>query len=99
MTNRETEFDSLLISQVRLGVVSVLMSRKQATFSDLRIILGLTQGNLGAHLKKLEQAKYIEVQKEFVNRTPKTTCVITDKGRKAFIDHVKQLESIAKSGS
>jgi DNA-binding MarR family transcriptional regulator len=92
-------FDSLLLSQVRLGVISVLMSRREATFSDLKALLGLTQGNLGIHLKKLEEADYIKIKKEFVRNKPRTTCRITARGRKAFLGHVEQLERIARGNA
>jgi len=89
-------FDALLLSQVRLGVISVLMSRREATFSDLKSLLGLTQGNLGIHLKKLEEADYIKIKKAFVRNKPRTSCRITARGRKAFLEHVEQLEKIAR---
>jgi DNA-binding MarR family transcriptional regulator len=84
---------------VRLGVISVLMSRREATFSDLKALLGLTQGNLGIHLKKLEEADYIKIKKEFVRNKPRTTCRITARGRKAFLGHVEQLERIARGNA
>jgi DNA-binding MarR family transcriptional regulator len=89
-------FDALLLSEVRLGIVSILMSRREATFSDLKSLLGLTQGNLGTHLVKLEEAGYVVVKKEFVKRRPRTTCRISAKGRKAFLQHVDQLRGIAE---
>ncbi len=92
-------FDSLLLSQVRLGIMSVLLSRPIASFSDLKALLGLTQGNLGIHLQKLEEGGYVSVKKEFVQKKPKTTCRVTAKGRKAFLRHVTQLEEIAKSSN
>ena len=52
----EHSFDPVLLSQARLGIVSVLMTRDDASFSDLKTLLGLTQGNLGVHLKKLEES-------------------------------------------
>lgn len=96
MTEPADRFDPLLLSQVRLGVISVLMSRKEATFSDLKSLLGLTQGNLGIHLKKLEEAEYIKIKKAFVRNKPRTSCRITALGRKAFLGHVEQLERIAR---
>ena len=92
----EHSFDPLLLSQVRLGIISVLMTRKEASFSDLKGLLGLTQGNLGVHLRKLEEAEYVAVCKEFVDRKPRTTVSITDAGREAFRRHVEQLGRIAK---
>lgn len=89
------KFDPLLLSQVRLGVISVLVSRADATFTDLKDLLGLTQGNLTVHLQKLEDADYIEVNKEFVKRKPRTTLSITGTGRAAFLHHLEQLNSIA----
>jgi len=91
-------FDPLLMSQVRLGVISVLVSRQSATFSDLRELLGLTQGNLTIHLQKLEDAKYIKVKKEFVSKRPRTTLSIAAKGRAAFMKHLDTLNSIAPPG-
>jgi DNA-binding MarR family transcriptional regulator len=89
------EFDPLLLSQVRLGIVAVLITRAAATFTDLKDLLELTQGNLGIHLQKLEEGGYVRVDKEFVDRKPRTTAQITAKGRKAFLDHLAQLERIA----
>lgn len=89
------KFDPFLLSQVRLGVISVLVSRPNATFTDLKELLGLTQGNLTVHLQKLEDADYIDVKKEFVKRKPRTTLTITATGRAAFLRHLEQLNSIA----
>jgi DNA-binding MarR family transcriptional regulator len=93
------QFDPLLLSQVRLGVISLLMTRRELTFSDLKSLLDLTQGNLGTHLGKLEDAGYVSVRKEFVERKPRTTVRITSRGRKAFLRHVRILEEIARGGS
>lgn len=89
-------FDPVLLSQARLGIVTVLVTRHEATFSDLKEILGLTQGNLGIHLQKLEEARYVSVTKEFVRRTPRTTARITPEGRKAFLAHVDRLAAVAR---
>lgn len=95
MPTNASPFDALLLSQVRLGIVSVLMTRPHATFSDLKTLLALTQGNLGIHLRKLEDAGYVAVNKAFVDRKPQTTCKLKAKGRKAFLAHLRQLEDIA----
>ncbi len=86
----------MLLSQVRLGVISVLVTRKKATFSDLKSLLNLTQGNLTIHLQKLEEGGYVAVKKDFVGRKPRTTAKITAKGRKAFLDHLEHLQEIAE---
>ena len=90
------EFDPVLLSQTRLGIVSVLVTRKDATFPELKELLGVTQGNLGVHLRKLEEAGYVSIRKEFVKRKPRTTAKLTAKGRRAFLKHVEQLERIAR---
>lgn len=89
-------FDPVLLSQARLGIVTVLVTRKEATFSDLKDLLGLTQGNLGIHLGKLEEAGYVAATKEFVKRKPRTTARITPQGRKAFLAHVDLLSQVAR---
>ena len=73
-----------------------LTELQDATFSDLKALLGLTQGNLGVHLQKLEQEGYVAVRKEFVDKKPRTTARLTAKGRKAFLAHVKKLDEIAR---
>jgi DNA-binding MarR family transcriptional regulator len=93
----EHSYDPVLLSQVRLGIVTVLITRKDATFSDLKSLLNLTQGNLGIHLQKLEQAGYVATKKAFVKRKPRTTVRITQKGRDAFLRHVEQLERVARA--
>jgi DNA-binding MarR family transcriptional regulator len=90
-------FDAVLLSQVRLGIVTVLLARGDVAFSDLKDVLGLTQGNLGIHLQKLEEAAYVEISKEFVDRRPRTTLRLTSKGRAAFLDHVERLDHVARS--
>jgi DNA-binding MarR family transcriptional regulator len=91
-------FDPVLLSQVRLGVVSVLVARKSATFPELKALLGVTQGNLTVHLRKLEDAEYVAIEKEFVDRKPRTTVTLTRAGRRAFLAHVEMLERIARDG-
>ena len=63
---------------------------------DLQGVLGLTSGNLGVHLAKLEEAAYVEVVKEFVARKPRTTARLTALGRKAFLSHVARLDEVAR---
>jgi DNA-binding MarR family transcriptional regulator len=92
-------FDPLLLSQVRLGVVAVLVERDAATFPELKALLGVTQGNLGIHLRKLEDAGYVAIEKDFVDRKPRTTARLTAAGRAAFLAHVERLGRIAKGAS
>jgi len=90
------DFDPVLLSRARLAILSALVTLREAEFMDLKDTLGLTQGNLSIHGGKLEQAGYISVRKEFVDRKPRTTFCITAEGRRALVDHVKRLQNVIK---
>jgi DNA-binding MarR family transcriptional regulator len=84
---------------VRLRIMAALVTLEvgnEVDFTYLRGLLQVTDGNLGAHLRKLEEAGYIAVNKTFVDRKPRTFIGITDAGRKVFQEHVTALESILK---
>jgi DNA-binding MarR family transcriptional regulator len=94
------ELDDIIHQPVRLRIMAALTSlepREQVDFSYLKDKLALTDGNLGAHLRALEDAGYILVEKTFVERRPKTFVAASAAGRKAFIAHVAALQSILKS--
>jgi DNA-binding MarR family transcriptional regulator len=85
---------------VRLRIMAALVILEptvEVDFAYLRRLLDVTDGNLGAHLRKLEEAGYIAVNKIFVERKPRTFVIATDAGRKVFKEHVAALESILKS--
>jgi len=82
--------------KARLGIMTILAKEKTTTFKALKSLLGLTDGNLGAHMKVLEKENYIIVNKEFIDRKPNTTYEITSKGKQALIEHLNQLKSIIK---
>lgn len=85
------ELDPLLHSQLRLAVVSLLLSVQEADFTYLKDKTQSSSGNLSVQLDKLSEAGYIEVRKEIVGRKPKTTCRLTDKGREALNTYVTSL--------
>lgn len=89
--------DDLLLSKIRLGIVSELLAADWVGFSELVRSLEASQGNLGAHLAKLVDAGYVDEEKTFVNRKPLTRYRITQRGRAAFAEHVKQLQSILEA--
>ena len=89
--------DELLLSKIRLGIVSELLTADWVAFSELVRSLEASQGNLGAHLAKLVDAGYVDEEKAFVNRKPLTRYRLTQRGRAAFAQHVKQLQSILES--
>ncbi|MCK9559334.1 MAG: transcriptional regulator [Candidatus Marinimicrobia bacterium] len=85
------ELDPLIHSRIRLSILSILMPVKEVEFVYLKETIGTTDGNLSTHLTKLEEAGYITIKKEFVNKRPRTTCQLSSKGRAAFIQYVETL--------
>lgn len=85
------ELDPLLHAQLRLSVMSILISLKAATFTFLLEKTGATRGNLSIQIRKLEEAGYLEVDKRFRDNYPQTTCRITAKGIRAFEAYVDAL--------
>ncbi|WP_026899258.1 winged helix-turn-helix domain-containing protein [Daejeonella oryzae] len=81
-------------SRARLGIMSVLMVDDKIDFSSLKDVLKLTDGNLASHLRALEEANYLQVEKQFVGRKPNTTYHATDRGREAFKSHLDALEQL-----
>ncbi len=89
--------NELIHQPLRLRLMAVLVALEpdgQIGFTALRDLLDLTDGNLGAHLRKLEEAGYISVTKTFVARKPQTFLSATPLGRQAFAEHVAALEAI-----
>lgn len=84
--------DPLLHQQVRLAVISLLVSVKSAHFSFLLDHIDTTKGNLSFQLSKLAESGYIEIVKSTKGNYPLTTCTITDKGITAFENYVKVLD-------
>ena len=87
------ELDPLLHSELRLGVMSILISVDSADFTYIRKETGATAGNLSVQLEKLSQAGYITIEKGFIGKMPRTTCRITKQGIKAFSDYVEALQT------
>lgn len=90
------QLDDLIHSRIRLAVMSVLVSVDEADFTFLRDKINATDGNISVHLRKLEEAGYITVNKTFVDRKPATSYKLTAKGRKAFELYIEKLESFIK---
>lgn len=86
------ELDPLLHSQLRLAIMSLLMSVQSAEFTFLKEKTNSTAGNLSVQLDKLSEAGYITVEKSFKGKKPLTTCKVTKKGIKAFEDYVNSLK-------
>lgn len=86
------ELDPILHSQLRLSIVSILITVEEANFSFIKESTKAAAGNISIQLNKLQEAGYITVKKSFKNNYPNTAVSITDKGRKAFEEYVKNLQ-------
>lgn len=92
-----SNFDDLILSRVRLGILALLVSGDEMSFTYIKKALKLSDGNLSVQIRKLEDAKHIKVKKVFVDRKPKTFYKITPKGKKAVKSLVEQLENLLKT--
>lgn len=91
------ELDRLIHERVRLGIVSALAVNGTLPFTDLRDLLGTTDGNLSAHARRLEDAGYVLCKKSFEGRTPRTEYGLTDRGRKALRAYLDHMEAIIEA--
>ena len=87
------ELNPLLHSELRLAVMSVLLSVESADFVFLREQTGATAGNLSVQIDKLQKAGYITIEKGFKGKMPRTTCSITAEGVVAFEEYVTALRT------
>lgn len=90
--------DPLLHSELRLAVISLLMSVDEADFTYIKAQTGATSGNLSVQIDKLAAAGYITVEKGFKGKMPRTTCRITPSGMEAFRNYVKALKKYISAG-
>ena len=88
------QLDDIIHSRIRLAIMAMLLSVERAEFTFLRDQIKATDGNLGTHLKKLEDTGYVKVHKHFVDRKPLTDYELTQKGRNAFSRYLEQIESL-----
>ena len=87
------KLDPLLHSELRLAIMSTLISVDEADFVHLKKVTEAPAGNLSVQLDKLSQAGYITVTKTFEGKKPHTLCAVTDRGKTAFEDYVETLKS------
>ncbi|MGE5645263.1 MAG: winged helix-turn-helix domain-containing protein [Acidobacteriota bacterium] len=87
--------DTAVHGPIRLGVMAALQVEGKLDFTSLKKRLNATDGALGMHLQKLQEAGYITVAKSFVNRRPKSTYAITVAGRKALIQYLQAMQRLA----
>jgi DNA-binding MarR family transcriptional regulator len=90
-------FDRLIYERVRLGIMSALAMNDELTFNELKALFNASDGNLGAHARKLEEAGYVVCTKSFEARRPKSIYRITSVGRKALLRYLEHIEAVIKA--
>ncbi len=101
MSKKETPGDDgyraindVIHGRVRLAIMAFLSGAGTADFTELKERVGGTDGNLSVHIRKLEDAGYVKVEKRFKGRRPQTLCHLTKKGREAWIAYISQMEAL-----
>lgn len=95
--NGLAKLDKLLEHRSRLGACVMLADTDAMSFTNLKKLLKETDGNMGAHMRKLEDAGYLEIKKEFQDRKPITWYSLSEKGRQSLKSHLDALQSIIQS--
>jgi DNA-binding MarR family transcriptional regulator len=88
------DFDKLVHQPTRLQIFAYLYQHGETPFSDLKDDLDVTEGNLSSHIQKMEDAGAVRIEKEFVDRKPRTTYELTEAGQEKFEAHIGTLESL-----
>lgn len=91
------DLDRLIHERTRLAIVSALAANSMLTFTDLKSLLQVSDGNLSAHARKLEDAGYLTCNKSFDGRVPRTEFSLTASGREALNRYIKHMESLIKA--
>ena len=90
--------DDVIHGKLRLGLMAYLAGVESASFSELKGRTGASDGNLSVHLRKLEEAGYVAVDKRFVNRKPQTRASLTQAGRSAWLAYLEALKGLIEAG-
>jgi DNA-binding HxlR family transcriptional regulator len=96
-TAEDARFDRLVYERVRLGIMSALAVNEQLTFNELKALFEVSDGNLSAHARKLEEAKYLTCTKSFAERRPKSVYRLTQRGRDALNRYLDHVEAVIKA--
>ena len=96
MRNPIEQLNKVFDSRIRLGIMSALIMNNRSNFNDLKELIQVTDGNLASHMKTLEEAGYIQVEKGFIGRKTNTVYRVTKSGKKAFQNHLDALEKMIK---
>jgi DNA-binding HxlR family transcriptional regulator len=90
------KLDRVIHERGRLAIMSLLAASESLSFKELKLTLGMTDGNLSVHMRTLEESGYVSIQKSFVNRKPLTEYSLTPEGRQAFDEYIQTLGEIVK---
>jgi len=96
-TSEDARFDRLVYERVRLGIMSALAVNEQLSFNELKSLFDVSDGNLSAHARKLEEAGYIVCSKSFAGRRPKSEYRLTPVGRTALYRYLEHIEAVIKA--
>jgi DNA-binding MarR family transcriptional regulator len=89
--------DRIIHERMRLGIVSALAVNDSLTFNDLKKLLQTSDGNLSVHARRLEEARYVDCEKSFEGRMPRTEYRLTASGRKAFERYLDHMEALIQA--
>ena len=95
--SRALQLDRLIHERTRLAIVSALAVNEALTFTELKQLLDVSDGNLSVHARKLEDAGYVKCEKSFENRMPKTSYRLTPEGRAAFERYLNHMEALIEA--
>ena len=93
----DTGLDRLIYERVRLGIMSALAMNEELAFNELKALFDVSDGNLSAHARKLEEAGYVACTKSFEARRPKSVYRITPVGKKALLRYLEHIEAVIKA--
>ncbi len=96
MKNILNNINKVFDHRIRLGIMSVLVVNEYADFNTLKELLGATDGNLASHIKALEKAEFVRVEKQFIGKKPNTKYYATELGKLEFKKHINALEKLIK---
>ena len=97
MISNFNELNKLFESRIRLGIMTMLMVEESIDYNSLKTALEVTDGNLASHIKALEAAEYIAVEKSFFGKKPHTRYRLTSLGKLEFEKHIRSLEALLKN--
>jgi DNA-binding HxlR family transcriptional regulator len=95
--SNDAGLDRLIYERVRLGIMSALAMNEQLSFNELKSLFDVSDGNLSAHARKLEEAGYVVCTKSFEARRPKSEYRITQVGKKALLRYLEHIEAVIKA--